>query len=96
MVYLHISCHPWRAQMYTATVSTKGWVVIPKNLREKYRLKKGTQVQVVDYGNVLALVPLPDDPIQALHGMLEGGPSLTADLLAERARERAREEARDE
>jgi len=32
----------------------------------------------------------------ALHGMLEGGPSLTADLLAERTRERAREESRDE
>ena len=82
--------------MYTVTVSTKGWVVIPKDLREKYRLKKGTRVQVVDYGNVLALVPLPDDPVEALHGMLEGGPSLTADLLAERAQERVREEDRGE
>ena len=82
--------------MYTATVSTKGWVVIPKDLRDKYRLKKGTRIQVVDYGNVLALVPLPDDPIDALHGMLAGGPSLTADLLAERARERVREEAHGE
>lgn len=82
--------------MYTATVSTKGWVVIPKDLREKYNLRKGTRVQVVDYGNMLVLVPLPDDPVDALHGMLEGGPSLTADLLAERARERAREEGRGE
>ncbi len=31
---------------------------------------------------------LPDDPIKVLHGMLEGGPSLTADLLAERSRTR--------
>jgi len=82
--------------MYTAKVSTKGWVVIPKDLREKYGLKKGTLVQVVDYGKVLALVPLPDDPVEALHGMLEGGPSLTADLLSERAQERAREEGRGE
>ena len=78
--------------MYTAIVSAKGWVVIPKDLREKYDLKKGTRVQVLDYDDLLALVPLPDDPVEALHGMLEGGPSLTADLLAERARERAREE----
>jgi AbrB family looped-hinge helix DNA binding protein len=78
--------------MYTAKVSAKGWVVIPKGLREKYGLKKGTRVQVVDYGDVLALIPLSDDPVGALHGMLEGGPSLTADLLAERARERSREE----
>lgn len=79
--------------MYTAKVSTKGWVVIPKELREKYGLKQGSWVQVVDYGEVLALVPLPDDPVEALHGMLEAGPSLTADLLAERAREQVREES---
>jgi AbrB family looped-hinge helix DNA binding protein len=78
--------------VYTAKVSTKGWIVIPKDLRKKYGLEKGTQVQVVDYGDVLALIPLPDDPVEALHGMLEHGPSLTADLLEERARERSREE----
>lgn len=78
--------------MNTVKVSAKGWVVIPKPLREKYGLKKGTQVQVVDSGQVLTLVPLPDDPVEALHGMLEKGPSLTKDLLIERAQERAREE----
>ena len=78
--------------MFVATVSSKGWVVIPKDLREKYGLKKGTRVQVVDYGDALALNPLQDDPVEALHGMQGGGPSLTADLLAERAHERAREE----
>jgi AbrB family looped-hinge helix DNA binding protein len=82
--------------MYTAKVSTKGWVFIPKDLRKKYGLKKGTQVQVVDYGGVLALIPLPDDSVEALHGMLEHGPSLTADLLEERAWERSREEGRSE
>ena len=80
--------------MYTAKVSTKGWVVIPKDLRKKYGLEKGTHVQVVDYGDVLALIPLPEDPVEALHGMLEEGPSLTEDLMKERARERAREEGR--
>jgi AbrB family looped-hinge helix DNA binding protein len=79
--------------MYTATISTKGWVVIPKNLREKYGLTKGTQVQVVEYDHALTLVPLTTDPVDTLHGMLKDGPSLTDDLLAERAGERAREEA---
>jgi AbrB family looped-hinge helix DNA binding protein len=78
--------------MHTATISTKGWVVIPKYLRDKYGLRKGSRVQVVEYDHALVLVPLPDDPVQALHGMLPGGPSLTADLLAEHARERAQEE----
>ena len=78
--------------MGTATVSAKGWVVIPKPIREKHGLKKGSRVQIVDYGPILALVPLPDDPVEALHGLLQDGPSLTADLLAERRREREREE----
>ena len=79
--------------MYTAKVSARGRIVIPKPLREKYGLVKGSQVQVVDYGGVLALAPLPADPVAALHGMLAGGPSLTEELLAERTRERAGEES---
>ena len=79
--------------MYTATVSAKGWVVIPKSLREKHGLKKGSLVQVMEYGPILAIVPLPEDPVEALHGMLAGGPSLTGELLAERERERTREAA---
>ena len=78
--------------MHTATVSAKGWVVIPKSIREKHGLKKGSRVQVVDYGGIVAIVPLPEDPVEALHGMLQGGPSLTEDLLAERERERAVED----
>lgn len=79
--------------MTTTKVSSKGWIVIPKPLREEFGLKKGTRVKVVAYGGVLAVVPQPDDPVKALHGMLEAGPSLTEDLLAERARDQAKEEA---
>jgi len=79
--------------MYTATVSSKGWVVIPKDLRKKYGLEKGRRVQVVEYAQSLVLVPLSNDPVAALHGMLKDEPSLTADLLAERARERMKEDA---
>jgi len=50
--------------MYTTKVSAKGWVVIPKSLREKYGLRKGSQVQVIDYGQVIVLVPLPGDPVE--------------------------------
>jgi AbrB family looped-hinge helix DNA binding protein len=78
--------------MHTATVSAKGWIVIPKSIRDKHGLKKGSLVQVLDFDQILAIVPLPDDPIEALHGMFEGGPSLTEELLAERERERVGEE----
>ena len=63
--------------MHTSTVSAKGWVVIPKSIREKHGLKKGSRVQVLDYGQILAIVPLPDDPIEALHGMFE---EMTGDI----------------
>ena len=78
--------------MHTATVSAKGWVVIPKAMREKHGLEQGSRVQIVDYGEMLVIVPLPDDPVAVLHGMFAGGPSLTEELLVEREQERSREE----
>ncbi|GAB4531595.1 MAG: hypothetical protein Kow0063_11090 [Anaerolineae bacterium] len=72
----------------TVKVSQKGWVVIPAELRQKYNLTPGTLLQVVDYGGVLALVPVPDDPIEAGVGLVEGGDSLTEALLEEHRRER--------
>ncbi len=78
--------------MRTATVSAKGWIVIPKIYRQKYGLEPGRKVQVVDYGGGLSIIPLMGDPIEALRGMFAGGPSLTEDLLEERRRGREREE----
>ncbi|MCP4418208.1 MAG: AbrB/MazE/SpoVT family DNA-binding domain-containing protein [Chloroflexi bacterium] len=80
--------------MPTAIVSNKGWVVIPKAYRKKYKLKPGDRVRIVDYGGGFSVVPLPQDPISALRGLLPTEPSLTADLLTERQKERANEESR--
>lgn len=77
--------------MTTLTISSKGWVVIPVDLRRKYGLQPGAQVQIVDYGGVLALVPLLTDPVEDARGILAGGSSLTQALLRERVNERARE-----
>lgn len=78
----------------TLTISNKGWVVIPADLRKKYNLTPGTEVVIVDYGGVLAIVPAMKDPIKQGYGMLKGGPSLTQALLKGRAAERKREEAK--
>jgi AbrB family looped-hinge helix DNA binding protein len=70
------------------TISNKGWVVIPAELRRKYGLKPGAQVQIVDYGGVLALVPALQDPIGQSLGLTAGkGTSLTESLLEEHRRE---------
>ena len=72
----------------TIKVSTKGWVVIPAALRKRYHLEPGTEVQIVDYGEVLAIVPVKEDPIEASTGMLAGeGKSLTQALLDDHNRE---------
>ncbi len=77
--------------MATSRVSAKGWVVIPRELRERYGIKKGDTVQIVDYGGVLAIVPVPEDPIHESCGMLRGGTSLTEALLEFRREEAARD-----
>ncbi len=72
------------------TVSEKGWVVIPADLRRKYALRPGAELNVVDYGGVLALVPVLTRPTRQAAGMLKGGKSLTRAVLTEHRRERAR------
>ena len=78
--------------MTLATVSGKGWVVIPQEIRERYGLKKGDKVHIIDYGGVVGIVPAAKDPVAEGFGMLKGGPSLTEGLLEERRRELKREE----
>jgi AbrB family looped-hinge helix DNA binding protein len=76
------------------TISNKGWVVIPAELRKKYNLLPGTEVVIVDYGGVLSIIPALKNPIKQGRGMLRDLPSLTRDLLKERAKDRSREESR--
>ena len=78
--------------MAMVTVSGKGWVVIPQEIRKRHNLKKGDKVHIIDYGGVVAIVPASKDPVAEGFGMLKGGPSLTEALLDERRWELEREE----
>jgi AbrB family looped-hinge helix DNA binding protein len=82
--------------MASLRISSKGWVVIPKDIRKKYGLKPGTRVAVVDYGGTIGIVPLAPDPVAALHGMFAepGGKSWTELIVEEHRREREREDRR--
>lgn len=71
------------------TVSAKGWVVIPADLRRKYHLHPGVEVSVVEYGGLLALVPAMKEPVRQAAGMLKGQASLTRALLKEHRGERS-------
>jgi AbrB family looped-hinge helix DNA binding protein len=72
-------------------LSQKGWVVIPAAMRDKYGLKPGAVVQLVDYGGVLAIVPAFKDPVREGAGMIKGEDSLTQVIVEEHLQEQARE-----
>jgi len=78
--------------MYTVKVLSGGRIRLPKPVREKYGLEKGVQIKMVDHDGVLVVIPLAGDPVDALHGMLEDGPSLTEDLLYSRSEDKKKEE----
>lgn len=56
--------------MTTVTISPKFQVVIPKDVRESMKLKKGMKLSVIAYDNQIHLIPVPS--IQDLRGMLKG------------------------
>lgn len=82
--------------MVTTTVSSKGQVVIPRRLREKYRLTAGTQLQVAETAEGLVLSPIKRTPAAARQAgwrSLRGSAKRTAALkehLAEHRREAKR------
>ena len=77
-----------------STVSEKGLVVIPKEIREKYGLKKGSKVSFVDWDGKIYMIPALRDPIHDARGMFKtkDGPSMTEALLEERRQAREKEE----
>ena len=56
--------------MYTATISTKYQVVIPREVRAKFGLKPGQKVVFIPYKDTLHVVIVPS--IEKARGMLKG------------------------
>lgn len=61
--------------MSIVTVSKKGWVVIPKEVRKRHCIQPGDKFVIIDYGRGITLYPASKDPIREALGMLKGGPS---------------------
>ncbi|MCX5909874.1 MAG: AbrB/MazE/SpoVT family DNA-binding domain-containing protein [Deltaproteobacteria bacterium] len=73
-----------------ATVKTlaKGQIVIPAAIRKKYRIEPGTELQIMEYGGIVYLIPPVEDPIGAACGILPPKPSLAERLLRDRKKEK--------
>lgn len=63
---------------------SKGQIVIPAALRKKYHIEPGTEMQIMEYGSIIYLIPPVKDPISAACGLLPSKPSLSEKLLRER------------
>jgi AbrB family looped-hinge helix DNA binding protein len=80
---------------HMATISSKGQLVIPAELRKKYRLKGGTKVAVDERDGKIILTPNPYDELLALRGCLSHvKEDVEAIWMEEKRQEREREEAK--
>lgn len=73
------------------TVSGRGQIVIPKEIRRKLRIEAGKRLLLKTEGDRAVMTPLPDDPASSFCGIFQEGDSLTETLLKERKKERTRE-----
>ncbi len=72
------------------TVTQRGQTVIPAELRRRYGITEGTEMEWVDTGTGMKVIPVPSDPVAALRGMGKGERLLDT-LLEERRCDRERE-----
>ena len=77
--------------MPVITASSRGQIVIPKEIRERLQIIPGKKLLIKAEGDHVIIKPLPDDPVEHFCGFFEGRSSLTKALLHERRRERKRE-----
>ena len=73
--------------MQTVKVLGKGQIVIPAQIRKKYRLQPGAEVQILEYGGMIYLVPSTYDPVDSALGCLPKAPSLSEELIRERGKD---------
>ncbi|QWC18232.1 AbrB/MazE/SpoVT family DNA-binding domain-containing protein [Halorubrum sp. 2020YC2] len=74
--------------MSEATLDDRGRMTLPKELRERY----GDRYRIVEVHDGIKLIPVAEDPLDALRDEF-AGVEKTADELREEAREAAFDEA---
>jgi len=68
-------------------VSKRGQTVVPAAIRRRYSIREGDRLVWVDDGQVIKVIPVPTDPVNALRGRGRGE-NLIETLLKYRRQER--------
>ncbi len=75
--------------MNKTSVTEKGQIQIPSNLRRKFGIKQGTQVFIYDRDEEIVIKPITDEYIRGMAGMVGTKGRLLKALKEEKAMERA-------
>jgi AbrB family looped-hinge helix DNA binding protein len=70
------------------TVSTKGQLVIPAEIRESLGIAPGSRIAVTLQGSRIILEPVSEKLVDETRGLFAGGPSLSARLKHQRSKEK--------
>ena len=73
--------------MPIVTSTIKGQIVIPAAIRARFKIKKGTRVNVYDEGNRIIVEPISNDPIGEGRGMLKTKGKILKSLKEDRKKE---------
>ena len=79
-------------EMPIMSISEKGQVVIPKQLRDKYGIATDGEVVVTEVEGHIAVLPAPKDPIKALRGSVKFDQPVSDIARGLRNQDRQREE----
>lgn len=77
-----------RTPMISA-VTSRGQTAIPAPLRARFGLKSGARLEWLDDGEMMVVIPVPEDPILQFRGKSRA--PLTLNLLRDRKVQRSRE-----
>ena len=73
--------------MIKVTVSTRGRIVIPAQIRQRLKIKKGTRIHVAEKEDAIVLTPLTPEYFERRAGFLKTKGKFLKSLLAERQKE---------
>ena len=76
--------------MAVVTSTIKGQIVIPADIRKKFKITKGSRVNVYEKGNKIIVEPLLDNPVQEGRGMLKTRGRVLKALMEDRKSEAVR------
>ena len=69
------------------TLSTKGQLVIPSEMRARLEIRPGTRISLSLEGGRIILQPVSDQLVDETQGIFKGGPSMADELQKERRSE---------